>query len=76
LRRNVVVSPFFVIPVFARRSASARRRANGNPRSFPAKAGNSIKDYGFLLEFIPMEIGAGMTSFFDLITLRFFKGLN
>jgi hypothetical protein len=55
---------------------SCHSRANGNPGSFPAKAGNSIKDYGFLLEFIPVKIGAGMTSFFDLITLRFFKGLN
>jgi hypothetical protein len=37
----------FVIPVLARRSASARRRGNGNPCPII----NSI--YGFLLEFIP-----------------------
>jgi hypothetical protein len=37
-------------------------RANGNPDAFSEKAGNHrIKTPGFLLEFIPMEIGAGMT---------------
>jgi len=39
--------------VFARRSASARRRENGNPVISTSS--------GFLLEFIPMKIGAGMT---------------
>ena len=32
----------FVIPVLARRSASARRRANGKPDAVPAKAGSQI----------------------------------
>ncbi len=31
-----------VIPVLARRSASARRRENGNPDTVPAKAGSQI----------------------------------
>ena len=57
-----------VIPVLARRSASARRRENGNPE-------NSIylKNTGFLLEFIPMKIGAGMTknTLFGLFTNQF-----
>jgi hypothetical protein len=40
--------------VLARRSASARRRENGNPALGTEK-------YGFLLEFIPVKTGAGMT---------------
>jgi len=45
----------YVIPLLARRSASARRRENGNPGYKDQKIS------GFLLEFIPIKIGAGMT---------------
>jgi hypothetical protein len=63
-------SHIFVIPVLARRSASARRRENGNPDPVPAQAGNQhLKKHGFpassagqaLLDFIPVKTGAGMT---------------
>jgi len=50
------LDPNSVIPVLARRSASARRRANGNPGICLTKR------YGFLLEFIPVKTGAGMTT--------------
>ena len=47
------IQPIIVIPVLARRSASVRRRENGNPVNSNTS--------GLLLEFIPMQIGAGVT---------------
>jgi len=40
---------------FLKRFFVCHSRAGGNPDSFPKKT-------GFLLEFIPMKIGAGMTN--------------
>jgi hypothetical protein len=47
---NVKVQIYVVIPVLARQSASARRRANGNPvkeKWIPAFAGMTGKDRTF-----------------------------
>jgi len=51
-----------VIPVLARRSASARRRENGNPDAVPAKAGNHMIKPWIPAGVCPaLRYGAGMT---------------